>query len=151
MMTQDAKVADNCSSWIWWCQKSNVYCLFLCFGVFCLFAGLWFLKFAIQWRWVFELASVMEQVYCCNWGDSWMNHAYHIAQDWSVLGRWWRREEVGWTINQGAQVIREVKFSFENWGCKTEICVGVYLDRKGRMPFCFVCSFSLKLSLFAML
>jgi hypothetical protein len=31
------------------CRKSDV-CLFLCLGVFCLFAGLWCLKFVIQWR-----------------------------------------------------------------------------------------------------
>jgi Ribonuclease G/E len=32
------------------CRKSDVYCSFLWFGVFCLFASLWCLKFAIQWK-----------------------------------------------------------------------------------------------------
>jgi hypothetical protein len=32
------------------CRKSDVCCSFLCLGVFCLFAGLWCLKFVSQWR-----------------------------------------------------------------------------------------------------
>ncbi len=67
---------------------------------------LWYLKFAIQWRWISELALVMERVYCCHWGGFSMNHADHVAQDWLVLGRWWSRKKVGGMINEGAQVIK---------------------------------------------
>ncbi len=66
-------------------RKFNVCCSFLCYAMFCLFAGLWCLKFVIQWRWTFELALVMEQICYCNWVDSWMKNVDHIAVDSLVL------------------------------------------------------------------
>ncbi len=70
------------SSWV--LQASKVQCLLFIF-VFCLFAGLWGLKFTIQWRWTFELALVMEHICCCNWVDSWMRNVDHIATNSLVL------------------------------------------------------------------
>jgi hypothetical protein len=89
------------------CWKSDVCCSFLCLGVFCLFAGLWCLKFAIQWRWAFELALVMERVGCCNLVGSWMRNANLLAKDWLLREIGWRWGRAEWTINKGVRVFRK--------------------------------------------
>jgi hypothetical protein len=53
--------------------------------VFCLFVGLWCLKFPIQWKWASKLALVMEQICCCNWVGSWMRNVDHIIANSLVL------------------------------------------------------------------
>jgi len=67
-------------------QVSKVWCLLFISAFVCgLFVcSLWWLKFAIQWRWAFELALVMERICCCNWVGSWMRNVDHLVKDWLV-------------------------------------------------------------------
>jgi hypothetical protein len=95
----------------------------------CLFTGLWCLKFAIQWRWTFALALVMEWVCCYKWVGSWMRNVDHIARRLDGGKESWGH------INRKVRVFKEGIFL--NCNPKIKFCVCGFLWRqKGGLPSC---------------